>query len=47
MSDVLLLCCLWSVNLSLHAQNVDIADVLSELRRRFGVSGVDEKASRK
>lgn len=27
-------------------QNVDVADVLAELRRRFGVSGIDEKASR-
>ncbi|CAL5220157.1 g2120 [Coccomyxa viridis] len=30
----------------LNLQNVDVADVLSELRRRFGVSGIDEKASR-
>ena len=35
-----------SLNLSWRAQNVDIAAVLSELRRRFGVSGIDEKASR-
>ena len=36
-----------TTDLLLHAQNVDVAAVLSELRRRFGVSGIDEKASRK
>jgi phosphoribosyl-ATP pyrophosphohydrolase len=31
----------------LVAQNLSVEDVLAELERRFGRSGLDEKASRK
>ena len=31
----------------LHARGLSADDVLTELARRFGVSGIDEKASRK
>jgi phosphoribosyl-ATP pyrophosphohydrolase/phosphoribosyl-AMP cyclohydrolase len=37
---------LFHVLVGLEAAGVPVGDVFSELRRRFGVSGIDEKASR-